>query len=46
MKTGRVQLYHLETDLPEEKDLAASRPDLVAGGLHGRDHVPDPGDPR
>jgi uncharacterized sulfatase len=44
MKTGPVQLYDLETDVGEQKDLSASRPDLVerAARLMEEAHVPDP----
>ncbi len=44
MKTGRVQLFDLSKDIGEEKDLAASRKDLVARaeGYMDEAHVPDP----
>ena len=44
MRTGRVELYDLETDLGEEKDLAASRSDLVAEAVRHMEeaHVDDP----
>jgi uncharacterized sulfatase len=44
MKTGRLQLLDLASDVGEEKDLAAARPDLVARAARYMDeaHVPDP----
>jgi uncharacterized sulfatase len=44
METGRVQLFDLSSDVGEEKDLAATRPDLVARAARYMDeaHVPDP----
>jgi uncharacterized sulfatase len=44
MKTGRVQLFDLSKDVGEEKDLAASRRDLVTRAARYMDeaHVPDP----
>jgi arylsulfatase A-like enzyme len=44
MSTGRVQLYDLEADIGESKDIAASHPDLVARAVRYMDeaHVPDP----
>jgi endoglucanase len=44
MKTGRVQLHDLATDVGETEDLAARRPDLVARAVRFMDeaHVPDP----
>ncbi len=42
--SGPIELYDLSTDLAEEHDLAASRPDQVkqAESLMARAHVPDP----
>ena len=44
MKTGRVQLFDLSSDVGEDEDLAATRPDLVARAARYMDeaHVPDP----
>jgi hypothetical protein len=44
MKTGRVKLFDLSKDVGEEKDLAASRKELVARAERYMDeaHVPDP----
>jgi uncharacterized sulfatase len=44
MKTGRVQLFDLSTDLGEANDLAAAEPGLAARAARYMDeaHVPDP----
>jgi uncharacterized sulfatase len=44
MKTGRVQLFDLASDIGEERDLAAARADLVERAVRSMDaaHVPDP----
>jgi uncharacterized sulfatase len=44
MTTGRVQLFDLTRDTGEEKDLAVTRPDIVARAVRYMDeaHVPDP----
>jgi uncharacterized sulfatase len=44
MKTGPVQLYDLEADVGETKDLAAARKDLVSQAIRymNEAHVPDP----
>jgi arylsulfatase A-like enzyme len=42
--TGPIEIYDLASDVGEQHDLAASRPDLVkeAAALMARAHVPDP----
>jgi uncharacterized sulfatase len=44
MKTGRLQLFDLSSDVGEEEDLATASPDLVAQAARYMDeaHVPDP----